>query len=151
MWIKPPDACKTNLAWYLELLNTYIDFLSLSSKNLQNFWRGKNNIVDRLIAKFETARDNKCQVGQVSARDNKLWRLGCVGVGCQDGVHGVASLRLLGILLWFLLGRVQESICFSPKTPELQVLPVYGCGILYFPYRSSRSPDLHTWAHPDTL
>lgn len=99
MWIKPPDACKTNLAWYLELLNTYIDFLSLSSKNLQNFWRGKNNIVDRLIAKFETARDNKCQVGQVSARDNKLWRLGCVGVGCQDGVHGVASLRLLGILL----------------------------------------------------
>ena len=55
MWIKPPDACKVNLAWYLELLNTYIDFLSLSSKNLQNFWRGKNNIVDRLIAKFETA------------------------------------------------------------------------------------------------
>ena len=80
----------------------------------------------------------------------KCWRqqaleagaCGCVGAGAQDRLHGEEggprqAWELL-VFLWFLLGRVQHGICFSPRTPELHWLLVCDHRIQQVPY--SKSP-----------
>ena len=68
------------------------------------------------------------------------WVCGC-GVH-QDRLHGEEGGPRQAwdflVFLWFLPGRVQHGICFSPRIPELQWLPVCDYRIQQVP--SSKSP-----------
>lgn len=152
MWIihsRVGTIWQMHLPWYLVLSNNYIDFFFLSSGNLWNFWRGKNNIIDRLRAKYSTPQDNKCQVGQINTRDNKLCRLWYAGaIGKGSAVEAECQPSQKDVWVFFSDSSWEESnLLQSQNSQGLQLL-------LMCYWDAPLRPGVHCnkghrlWAHP---